>query len=173
MRHAWYVISQCSPPDSGALKGWLPFPSYRIIRGSVISCNSKYAAVSKLKTSVSDRSRYHTSCPGLDRISGSVQFLTPPRTQPAWSWQGCHPDPTKTHSLLAGLNPDHGSILQCHQHCVIICIWVRIVSWHDQYIDRAAFAALQPPPFRFVIRPIFVESLRNNMKYYVKFAGFS
>ena len=40
-----------------------------------------------------------------------------------------------------------------------LSIWVLIVSWHDKYVDCAVLAALSPPAFRFVIRPIFVESL--------------
>jgi len=40
-----------------------------------------------------------------------------------------------------------------------LSIWVLIVSWEDQYIDSAVWAALRPRGFRFAIRPIIVESL--------------
>ena len=38
--HAWYEVSKCRPPDSGGLKGWLLFPSDRVIWRSIISCNT-------------------------------------------------------------------------------------------------------------------------------------
>jgi len=40
-----------------------------------------------------------------------------------------------------------------------LSIWDLIIVWHDQYIDCAVLAARSPPAFRFVIRPILVESL--------------
>jgi len=53
-----------------------------------------------------------------------------------------------------------------------LSIWVLIVSWHDQYANRAVLSAHSPPGFRFAIRPILVELLWNNAKYDAKIPGF-
>jgi len=50
VRHAWYVVSQCGPLDSGGLNGRLSSSSHQVIWGSVICCNFNYTAISKLKT---------------------------------------------------------------------------------------------------------------------------
>jgi len=50
VHHAWNVVSQCGPLDSGGLKGGLQFASHRIIQGSVVGDNSKYTAVSQFET---------------------------------------------------------------------------------------------------------------------------
>jgi hypothetical protein len=48
---------------------------------------------------------------------------------------------------------------------------VLIKSSHDQYVDCPVLAALSPPAFKIVMRPIFVELLRNTAKFDAKFAG--
>jgi len=40
MRHAWYVVSHCRPHDHGGIKGWLLFPSHRVIQRSIMCHNS-------------------------------------------------------------------------------------------------------------------------------------
>jgi len=67
--------------------------------------------------------------------------------------------------------PFHGSYTLA-ELWLQISFWVLIVSWHDQYVYCAVLPALSPPAFRFAIRPIFVELLWNNARFYVIFAGF-
>ena len=50
MRHAWFVVPQCRPLDSGGLDGWLWLTSHQVITGSIPSWNSNDTAISKLKT---------------------------------------------------------------------------------------------------------------------------
>jgi hypothetical protein len=50
LRHAWYVVPQYGPLDLGRLKGCLQFTCHRVIRGSVIGCNSESMGISQLKT---------------------------------------------------------------------------------------------------------------------------
>ena len=56
------------------------------------------------------------------------------------------------------------------QRCFQLSIWVLIISWNDQYRECAVLPALSPPDFRYVIRPIFVESLSNTRWFHVKWA---
>jgi len=41
VHHAWYVIAQCGPLDSGGLKGGLYFTSHQVSWGCIIYCHSK------------------------------------------------------------------------------------------------------------------------------------
>jgi len=59
------------------------------------------------------------------------------------------------------------------QLCLQLSIWVLIVSWHDQYVDCAVLSALSHPDLRYVIRPIFVESLLNTRQFRFKQPLFS
>jgi len=49
VRHSWYVVSHCRPPNSRGLKCWLLYSSYWVIWRSIISCNSLYTAISMLE----------------------------------------------------------------------------------------------------------------------------
>jgi len=49
VRHAWYVVPQRRPLDSRGLKCWLQLACHRVVWWSIISCNTKQTAVSKLK----------------------------------------------------------------------------------------------------------------------------
>jgi len=49
VRHAWYVVSQCRPIETGGLKGGLQLKRHSVIWGSIISCNSKQMADGTLK----------------------------------------------------------------------------------------------------------------------------
>jgi len=49
VHHAWYMVPQCRPLDSRGLKCWLQLACHRVIRGSIISRNTKQTAVGKIK----------------------------------------------------------------------------------------------------------------------------
>jgi len=50
VHHAWYVVIQCRPIDSGVLMGWQQLGSYLVISGSIISHNSYDMAIGMLNT---------------------------------------------------------------------------------------------------------------------------
>jgi len=52
-----------------------------------------------------------------------------------------------------------------------LSIWVRIVSWHDQYVNCAFSCALSHPTFRIAIWPILVESQSKPRKFRLKCGG--
>jgi hypothetical protein len=65
VHHTWYVVPQCRPLNSRGFKHWLQLMSHWVIWGSIISCNSQYTAVGKLKTINNVLQMYHKSCPSM------------------------------------------------------------------------------------------------------------
>ena len=50
VRHAWYMVPQCSQPDSRGLKCQLQHTCHRVTWGSIITRRTKQTAVGKLTT---------------------------------------------------------------------------------------------------------------------------
>jgi hypothetical protein len=69
--------------------------------------------------------------------------------------------------------PFHFSVTTSRgEHSLQLSFWVCIILWHDQYVSCAAIADHSPPLFRFVNRPVFVKSLRNNTQVSAIFANY-